>query len=237
MHTPVETNILHPLKLAYTHNHFFTRLLLPKPNRFTRKEHWDQLWKSIRAHDSPPYKDIVEAYSEKHRHYHTLDHIHSMLSLQRYTGQIWQDDTVIKLAIWYHDIVEDPRKDTNVDVSIRWATRDIIDVTGSQKLASKVARLIDTSNYSEEKNSLSDAQKVFTDLDLAILGQFSLNYKIYTKQIRREYSFYSDSEFKFRRIKVLEWFLSRPNIFQTQYFQEKLEENARRNITNEMKEL
>lgn len=59
---------------------------------------------------------LCQRYTEPHRHYHTLNHVHAMLgALDGIAGSIGLDFgrlDLIEMAIWFHDIVYDPRSST-----------------------------------------------------------------------------------------------------------------------------
>ena len=84
-----------------------------------------------------------------------------------------------------------------------------------------------------EAGSDADAQ-VLIDADLAILGADDPSYRAYAKQIRQEYDWVPEPEFRSGRRQVLERFLSRPRIF---HFLTNLETPARRNIAAEIARL
>jgi predicted metal-dependent HD superfamily phosphohydrolase len=81
--------------------------------------------------------------------------------------------------------------------------------------------------------------KIFLDLDLAILGLPSTDeYQTqYSSLIAREYSHYSSTEYRDGRISVLKNFRSRKRIYYTDYFYNKFEKQARRNIKWEIETL
>ena len=78
--------------------------------------------------------------------------------------------------------------------------------------------------------------KLLVDLDLSILGSGSAEYRSYAMAIRAEYSHVSDADFVAGRSKILESFLSRERIYETEFFSE-LEMEARKNIQQELAEL
>jgi predicted metal-dependent HD superfamily phosphohydrolase len=78
---------------------------------------------------------------------------------------------------------------------------------------------------------------LFTDADLAILGQDWPTYHNYTQQVRREYSIYPDLLYKPGRKKVLQHFLNMERIFKTSHFYALYEQNARNNLNREIAEL
>ena len=75
------------------------------------------------------------------------------------------------------------------------------------------------------------------DLDLSILGENPDKYKEYSKQIREQYSQYSDEEFGKARKELLLSFAQTPVIYNTEYFRRKYENQARVNLLNEISKL
>jgi predicted metal-dependent HD superfamily phosphohydrolase len=76
---------------------------------------------------------------------------------------------------------------------------------------------------------------LFTDADLCVLGAEPEVYKLYTTQVRKEYGLYPDLVYNPGRKKVLQHFLAMPRIFKTDFFFEKYENAARRNLKWELK--
>ncbi|MEL6928386.1 MAG: hypothetical protein AAFO95_07115, partial [Cyanobacteria bacterium J06600_6] len=77
--------------------------------------------------------------------------------------------------------------------------------------------------------------RLFLDLDLAILGESGDRYWQYAQAIRKEYSWLSDRDYQQGRKRVLTSFLSRKNIYYTGYFARKLEQQARTNLRKEIR--
>jgi predicted metal-dependent HD superfamily phosphohydrolase len=75
---------------------------------------------------------------------------------------------------------------------------------------------------------------VLIDADLAILGASELVYRTYAEQIRQEYAWVPEPDYRMGRRQVLERFLARPKVF---HFLAHLEEAARRNIAAEIARL
>ncbi len=78
---------------------------------------------------------------------------------------------------------------------------------------------------------------LFTDADLSILGSDPDTYKVYSKQIRREYSIYPEIIYNPGRKKVLTHFLKMDKIYKTEEFSDRYELNARINIQTELNSL
>ena len=80
-------------------------------------------------------------------------------------------------------------------------------------------------------------EKLIQDLDLKILGENSKKYEDYSNSIREEYSNFCDEIFKPARIKVLKSFLDREHIYNTKFFRDNYEKQARINLKNEIEYL
>lgn len=78
---------------------------------------------------------------------------------------------------------------------------------------------------------------LFIDADLSILGKSPPVYNSYSKQIRQEYAVYPDTLYLPGRKKVILHFLEMPRIYKTDFFYEKYEEQARKNLRREWKDL
>lgn len=72
--------------------------------------------------------------------------------------------------------------------------------------------------------------KVLVDVDLSILGASAERFDEYEQQVRDEYSWVPEFIFRRERKRILQEFLSRPTVFNTQVFLERYEQQARKNI-------
>ena len=68
------------------------------------------------------------------------------------------------------------------------------------------------------------------DIDLAILGSESKVFNEYEQKIREEYSFVNEEEYRTKRSIILKQFLNRKTIYFSEYFRNKYEKSARRNL-------
>lgn len=178
------------------------------------------------------WREIVESYSDKKRHYHTLEHLENLLfQLTPIRTKISHWDTIL-FTLFYHDVIYNSLKNNNEEKSAELATKrmkqlsvptKIIENCYSQILATKSHKTADDSdtNY-------------FTDADLSILGQDWEAYTQYYKNVRKEYAVYPNVIYNSGRKKALQHFLTMENIFKTEYFYLKFEEIARRNIQREI---
>jgi len=67
-------------------------------------------------------------------------------------------------------------------------------------------------------------------MDLSILGQPPGSFWEYEQQIRAGYFWVEQTIFATKRTEILERFLSRPRIYQTTFYFERLENQARTNL-------
>jgi predicted metal-dependent HD superfamily phosphohydrolase len=81
-----------------------------------------------------------------------------------------------------------------------------------------------------------DAQ-VLVDIDLAILGAGAARFDEYENQVRAEYSWVPEFLFRRKRREVLASFLSRPAIYSTVHFKNRLEKKARDNLARSLSAL
>ena len=191
------------------------------------RAHWDSLMKSIGNPDwsEKTFADFVTRYGEAHRQYHTLEHIVWMLDEFELVSELAEDKVSIKKAIWAHDTVYDTR------------------VRNSEKQSAIVARsfgqhVTNLIIATEHKSTpVTTDSKILVDLDLAILGRPEKEFDRYEEGIRHEYGWVPDSDFCAGRIKVLQYFLERPSIYSMEFFRNKYESTARRNIARSIEKL
>ncbi len=173
------------------------------------------------------YEDITSKYNEPSRAYHNLDHIEMMLS----TSDVFEYSPELQFTIWFHDVIYNPWKENNEVKSAEYAKYELTELGIPNTIIQEVARLIVlTKTHNPEANDTLGHQ--LSDLDLAILGSEPDSYATYVVKIRKEYRMYPDWIYVPGRIKVLQSFLGRKKIYQTEEFKH-LEIQARENITNE----
>jgi len=125
-------------------------------------------------------------------------------------------------------------RNNNEKYSALLAQKRLNELHVPKKLTQKTFQLIvetQTHQASSKKNEL------FLDADLAILGSDKASYIQYTQQIRKEYALYDDANYFRGRKKVLKMFLEKEKIYQTQYFYDKYEKQARVNMLIEYNSL
>lgn len=173
------------------------------------------------------WNSLEDRYRESHRHYHNLRHIDSMLE---HLDRVHPGDDAVELAIWFHDIVYDPRSGENEVLSERFF-EECLGRALHAELSTDVVRLILATDYSRERTGRSD-EDLIRDIDLSILAADQAQYSAYRVAIRSEYSHVPDRDFMAGRQAILMRFLV-GRIYFTVGFGE-FEAAARRNIAMEL---
>lgn len=186
-------------------------------------------------------KLLIKTYSDKNRHYHNINHIEQCLSeLHSIALPKIMDLNEVIFAIIFHDCIYMPKGKFNEYKSaveafqalkaLRW-----LSIANSFIDPIKVHDLIMATKHDRDPKTIDE--QFIIDIDLSILGKDDVTFGQYEKNIRKEYSWVSDEEFKEGRISILQKFLDRESIYYTAEFQEKYEEQARKNIQSSIEKL
>ena len=179
--------------------------------------------------------EIMNGYSTLGRYYHTIAHLDNLLiELLAVKSKISDWQTLI-FSIAYHDIVYDPLKNNNEEESAQIAYKRLsgFSVPDIQKQTC-FAQIMATKGHDQSKDTDIN---FFTDADLAILGSPKEKYREYSELIRKEYQAYPDIIYNTGRKKVLYHFLQMPHIYKTDFFRNKYESQARKNLNDELQAL
>ncbi len=178
------------------------------------------------------WNELESNYSNTSRTYHTLTHLKNLFEqLNEVKSHINDWDTIL-FTMFYHDVIYNPSRNDNEEQSAEVARKQLQSLSVPQEMISKcIQQIITTKSHSI---STDNDTNIFTDADLSILGQDWEVYSEYSKQIRKEYSIYSDSEYNLGRKNVIKHFLDMENIFKSDIFRVKYENPARRNLLREM---
>jgi predicted metal-dependent HD superfamily phosphohydrolase len=184
----------------------------------------------------PVFDRLVAAYSEPHRFYHTLEHVHEVLKVAGKLADLGSDPSAIQLAAWFHDAVYNPRATDNEERSAALATELLRPLRVPETMIRHVAEITRATAHSTTAEVNADTA-VLLDADLAILSAEERRYARYAADIRREYAWVEESAYRAGRTKVLQSFLGRPRIFRTERMHAVAEEPARRNLSGEIERL
>jgi predicted metal-dependent HD superfamily phosphohydrolase len=179
------------------------------------------------------FADLLQRYGEPHRHYHTLEHVGSMIALlERLHGDLPSAPALV-LAVWLHDAVYDPRAQDNEVRSAALARSLLPLLNVPADVVKETARLI-LLTKTHQAGPEDTAGRLLLDADLSILGADEAEYDRYAEAIRREYAWVPDDAYRQGRARVLRQFLERPSIFAAPPLRAQAEEQARRNLEREL---
>ncbi len=138
---------------------------------------WRQAWRLLGvSHVSDTeYLRVSRAYEQPARAYHNLSHIADCLVQFDPCRQLAEHPACVEIAIWYHDIVYDARRNDNESLSAQWAEEALAEHGVSLAARRAISELIlatkhDDAIHSNDAIHSADA-KLIVDLDLSILGQ------------------------------------------------------------------
>jgi predicted metal-dependent HD superfamily phosphohydrolase len=198
---------------------------------------WDSVCKSLHIHDVnfEIYKSLEKRYCEKHRAYHNMVHVLACLDeLNPIRGRCENADAV-EFALWFHDVIYDPKAKDNEEQSAVFARRVCGDVKLPADFTERVEALILATKHAAEPQG-NDAE-IIVDVDLSILGQSEASFDKYERNIRAEYTWVLESQFRSGRAAILKSFLARKRIYSTEYFHTKYEAAARANLARSLQKL
>jgi len=179
--------------------------------------------------------DIEKRYSTRQRHYHTLDHLKSVLvELLPLKKEIDNWDVVL-FSLYYHDIIYNFFSSKNELKSAVHATKQMQELSMSdENIELCNQHIIATKAHCQTSNSDTN---YFTDADLSILGASWNTYEEYLKNVRKEYALFPKFMYVKGRKKALTHILGMTRIFKTDYFHSKYEKQARINLRKELEQL
>jgi predicted metal-dependent HD superfamily phosphohydrolase len=200
------------------------------------RSHWIQLIHqaggvSDRAEEI--YQYVANAYGSAGRFYHTLNHIVDVLRIIEELSDLATDLYAVRFAVWFHDAVYESRAKDNEERSANFAAQ-ALGRLALPALIEAVSRLIMAT-----KDHIADNQDagILLDADLAILGAAAGRYDEYARQIRQEYSWVPELDYRDGRTEVLSAFLKRKSIYFTGRMRERFEPLARANLGRELEAL
>ncbi|PCJ15819.1 MAG: hypothetical protein COB04_12620 [Gammaproteobacteria bacterium] len=174
------------------------------------------------------FDQLIQAYSEPHRHYHTLQHLQQLFDELASLGV--QDEAIL-WSVWYHDIVYQPKKSNNESKSADIAAQCLQALAVAPSIIERVHHCILATKHHHTSDPLC---QIFLDADMAILGTCAADYQRYTEQVALEFQSIPTFLYKRGRKKFLNALLKQQAIFITPQFHDRYESQARTNIQWEL---
>ncbi|MFT3878839.1 MAG: hypothetical protein QM703_04155 [Gemmatales bacterium] len=196
-----------------------------------------QLWQRLTDHQdsSSLFADLVNHYSQNDRYYHNDEHIKDCLRQFDFGRQLAIDSDMVELAIWFHDVIYDSKAKDNEEQSAVFCANALTRANVPHEVVQSASTLILITRHAEEPTTQDE--KLIVDIDLSILGQEPEKFAQYERQIRLEYAWVPEEQFRVGRRAVLQGIFNRKSIYYTQLFQQRFELQARKNLVNSMSAL
>ncbi len=187
------------------------------------------------------WQDIAMRYNKPQRAYHSLQHIQQLFGQFDQVKNNLHEPHIIALALLYHDVIYEPTRSDNELKSAEYAVESLTGYLSAEQCQHIYALIMMTashqidkwSNKVKEREEYSDAAYLL-DMDLSILGSSWSVYEHYSHAVRQEYAHVSDDDYRVGRMAVLKELLAHPTLYLTDYYYERLEKQARKNIEHEI---
>jgi predicted metal-dependent HD superfamily phosphohydrolase len=177
----------------------------------------------------------VAAYTEPTRAYHTAEHLRDCLEQFDLTRNSALQADEVEAAIWFHDAVYRPGSGDNEELSAELARSSLAQAGVPPEVTSRIAGLVLATRHLGPATEPDAA--LLCDIDLSILGRAPGVFDEFERRIRREYFWVPEALYRTARAEILDGFLRRPTIYQTRYFRDRYEAQARTNLDRILKEL
>lgn len=191
---------------------------------------WTSLWQRLGlAGDGVAIGEhILAGYDEPGRAYHNACHLADCLRELDPVKDLLEAPEVVELALWFHDLVYDPRRHDNEERSAATCQEWLQGSGAGSQLLDHVTHLIFATKHTAPPTE-ADA-RILVDIDLSVLGQPPAAYALYEQRIREEYAWVPKADYVKGRGAVLHSFLKRESIYCTVSFQARYEAQARENL-------
>jgi len=181
------------------------------------------------------YCKLLSHYNEKHRHYHNSSHIEATLYYLEQSRHLANDYVALETALWYHDAIYKVFSSNNELDSANWASEFLRANNAKDDFIERVHQLIMATLHNAIPHD--NDESLIVDIDLSILGSDSNIYEQFEVWIRKEYKLIPSFIYKKKRKAILEGFLDRERIYSHNYFFDRFERMARRNLRNAINNL
>ena len=178
------------------------------------------------------WASLVDAWSQPHRRYHDLAHLAAVLGVVAQLEATATDPAAVRLAAWYHDVVYDPTRTDNEQVSAERARAGLIGLVPDERRAEVERLVLLTAGHDPQPDDVNGA--VLCDADLAVLAGPPQAYAAYASAVREEYAHLTDDDFIRGRIAVLESLVALPALYRTPEAARQWTATAAANLTAEL---
>ena len=199
-----------------------------------QRRKWNALFKRIGGcgDGDAIFIALDHKYREPHRAYHTAAHIRHCLTEFRQVRDMPRDPDAIELALWFHDAIYVPLRKDNECRSAEFA-REKLSVVGAvpSHIIERACTLIMATQHVVALSPRDPDAIMMADIDLTPLGAHPEAFDGNSRRLRREFGM-GDNKGSLQK---QAWFLvkmlkEKQSIYGTDFFYEKYEKQARKNI-------
>ena len=188
------------------------------------------------------WQALVKYYDEPIRAYHNLNHLRQLFDQFEQVKSHLQQPAIVALALFYHDIIYDPKQSDNELKSAEYAVTHLQDYFTPEQCQRIYALIMMTATHQIDDNednildgnTLNSDAAFLLDMDLSILAADWADYQRYAQAVRQEYVHVANDDYRKGRIAVLEGLLAHDRLYLTQDYHQRLEQIARENIRREI---
>lgn len=221
------------------------RVQLSDTNVQTLRERLEHTCRSVGIDPTGLFDLLAGRYEEPHRHYHRLAHLEHCFAVLD-TMLAWYGcgpRPAVELALWFHDVIYDPRARDNEARSAELAGTELTERGADRELVEQVVALINlTAGHAgpgtvSGPDDLTFDDALVCDCDLAVLGGSEREYEQYRDGVRAEYAFVNDEQWSAGRRAVLESLIGgKTSLYSTTPMAAR-EAAARANLERELRDL
>ncbi|MBI3676215.1 MAG: N-methyl-D-aspartate receptor NMDAR2C subunit [Proteobacteria bacterium] len=199
---------------------------------------WDRCFEDLEVSQPPPcaFDELRARYSEPHRAYHTLQHLDECFALFETARPLMKEPGVVAVTLFYHDAIYDTHRSDNEEKSADLAEAMLDEYCALSHETSAQIRDAILATKHNVRPTPGDCEAV-VDIDLSILGALPARFDEYETQVRREYAWVSDDDFRTGRTKILREFVARQPLYRADLFKVQFEARARDNLMRSLRAL
>jgi predicted metal-dependent HD superfamily phosphohydrolase len=172
------------------------------------------------------WSKVERHYSEPHRHYHDRQHLAHCLEQLDLAGGLILKPEQVEMAIWFHDIINQPGAADNEQRSAEYF-RKLIGDRADPAFVNAVVQLIMATTH--QSAPVEHDQQFICDIDLASFGCPWECFMRDSSAVKAEFTGTEEEYYRGKKA-FLQQMLNRPRIFLTDFFNERYEQQARENI-------
>lgn len=199
---------------------------------------WKILWEKInhRGDIHEFFNEMVAGYERPYSAYHNL-HFHILHCLRELDGvaNLCVNPEAVELALWLHDVHHNDYGTDNEEQSACFTLHFMEKLNVGAGFQRSVRDHILATKHVSVPKRLDN--QIVADIDLSIMGYPAHIYQEAEVRITLEYMRVPTEIFRTKRAEILRGFLERDRIYATDFFLDKYEDQARKNLEAALRRL